>query len=315
MRTSKKIDLFPIPNIFKSFKRACIFLSLIHVFFVGNLHASTEQYQIRVIFDDKVSNWLPAESFFHPWKDIGSSFNCGEWYPEEISVKYDETFIKNRICQKNISRDVETRVYNSFSGEIKIISTSQEGKIISENESQTAKGKKDYIVSEKEGEWESWINNGEPENCNEWLPLAADVNHGSIFEQSRTCSQNQISTRKIINIWFSGLETIKSTESKAKNTSVVEKKENTGTKPILKWTANGLMNHTVSRKTTYTNGETEYEYFGYLGKGNLSDIGQSCSTLYDKRSYGELSCKTSASNLSSGRTEIHVCTFTYMMCQ
>ena len=81
-----------------------------------------------------------------------------------------------------------------------------------------------------------WVDKGSPTNCSAWVPLPTTVKKGQTFEQSSTCSQEQIRKieEQVKNLSSGLISKTGKTSEESKNISVSKKQSSIGTKPIVK---------------------------------------------------------------------------------
>lgn len=139
----------------------------------------------------------------------------------------------------------------------------------------------DYVVNTTAGEWSAWVNKGEETGCGTWSPSTATVDYGESFTQIRSCDQEQTQTRTIYNVWQSGEQTVKTTETGEQSITVTQNQSATGIRD-------------------YKTGEVSYgEYSEYTPNGDPYDCG-AWSPLESTVNLGEeftqeRSCKQSES--------------------
>ena len=110
---------------------------------------------------------------------------------------------------------------------------------ITEQESQNATGTKNFIENESAKSWSNWSDNGNHHSCESWSPLESTVNYGNSFTQYRDCSQNQIRSREIYDVWADGSETLNRVETDTQTITEQESQNATGTKNYKDSTRNG----------------------------------------------------------------------------
>lgn len=166
------------------------------------------------------------------WTDSGSHYNCGTFSPSVSTVNHSTSFTQTRYCSQNQTR---TRtVYNVWTDGTETLNrVESDSQTITEQESRTVTGTKDYIVGTVTGSWSSWSNSGSKYNCGSYSPSTSTVNHGTSFTQTGSCSQNQTRSRTIYNDWKLGSNTYKSTETDSQVISVSSTRTATGTKDYI----------------------------------------------------------------------------------
>ena len=146
------------------------------------------------------------------WANSGGAYECGSWSPSPSTVNLGSTFTQSRSCSQNQARN---RIYKAGSS---TIATKGETRKITVTQTQSATGSKDYITGTSTKSWSGWSNDGGIHSCSGWSP--APSSQTSNYTQSRSCSQNQKRTREIYNVWKSGKQTLKTTETGAQTVSV-----------------------------------------------------------------------------------------------
>jgi hypothetical protein len=163
------------------------------------------------------------------WSNSGVPYSCGAWGPLVGTVNLGDAFTQSRSCSQNQTRS--RPVYTVMaSGQQVAAGTDTASQTISVTQNQAATGTKDYITSTRTGAWSAWTNSGVPTACGTWSPAVSTVNLGTVFTQSRSCSQAQTQTRTIYNVWKSGAETVNNTETGNQTISVTQNQSATGTK-------------------------------------------------------------------------------------
>lgn len=146
------------------------------------------------------------------WANSGGAYDCGSWSPSPSTVNLGSTFTQSRSCSQNQARN---RIYKAGSS---TIATKGETRKITVTQTQSATGSKDYITGTSTKSWSGWSNDGGIHSCSGWSP--APSSQTSNYTQSRSCSQNQKRTREIYNVWKSGKQTLKTTETGTQTVSV-----------------------------------------------------------------------------------------------
>lgn len=221
------------------------------------------------------------------WSDSGSPYSCSSWADDPSTVNYGETFTQSRTCSQKQVR--ERDVLNVWeSGKETLNKVEGDSQVVSVTQNQSATGTKDYIVSQTNPNWSSWTNTGSAYGCGSWSPSPSTVNLGQSFTQSRTCSQDQVRSRTIQDVWKSGKKTTNRTESDAQTVSVTQNQSATGTK-------NYIVGTTYGSWSGYSNSGSIYGCGSYGPSTSTVNLGQtftqtrSCSqdqvrtrTTYDK---------------------------------
>lgn len=172
------------------------------------------------------------------WSNDGSAYACGTWSPSASTVNLGSSFTQSRTCDQNQKR---TRtIYNVWKSGKQTAKTTETGvQTIEVTQNQSATGTKDYITTTRTGSWSGWSNTGSVKNCSGWTPSPSTVNLGQSFTQNRSCDQDQTRSRTIYNVWKSGKETVKTSESGSQTISVTQSQSATGTKDYITGTTAG----------------------------------------------------------------------------
>ena len=174
---------------------------------------------------------------FSAWSRSSANYECDAWSPKPEDVDLYDSFTQSRTCLKD---EVRTRdVFHVWaSGKETFKRTDTETRTVTDGEQQQATGARDYISGSRIANWSSWSNDGAPYNCETWSPSPSTVNLNQDFQQSRSCSQKQISDRDIFDVWRSGKETLNRNEDRSQVVTVTQSQGNTGTKDFIKSTRN-----------------------------------------------------------------------------
>ncbi len=203
--------------------------------FTGSRVVSVSQFQPAVGARDFIVSERPDA--WSAWLDQGNHYDCDTWSPATETVNLYDPFTQNRDCSQNQTRT--RQVYNVWaSGKETPKRVDSEDQTISETESRSVQGSKDYISGQRAGAWAAWSNDGAPYDCAVWSPDVATVNLDQDFTQSRNCKQNQDSSREIYDVWRSGTETLNHVEPRAQTVTVGQTQTATGTKDYITATRN-----------------------------------------------------------------------------
>jgi hypothetical protein len=179
-------------------------------------------------------NYVTGTSYgsWSGWSNSGGAYSCGGYSPSTSTINLGSSFTQSRSCSQNQTRS--RTVYNVWKNGAKTYkSTDSASQTISVSQSKTATGTKDYITGSSNGSWSSWSNSGAVYSCSGYTPSASTVDYGKSFTQNRSCSQKQVRSRTIYNVWKSGKTTTKSTEAGSQVISVTQGRAATGTKNIV----------------------------------------------------------------------------------
>lgn len=230
------------------------------------------------------------------WSNSGSPYGCTEWKADVSEVNYGESFTQERSCSQNQTRSRD--VLNVWeSGKETLNKVEDDSQVVTVTQNQSATGTKDYIVSQTAPSWSAWSNSGTAYACGSWSPSPSTVNLGQSFTQSRSCSQDQVRSRTIQDVWKSGKKTTNRVETDGQTVSVTQNQSATGTKNYIVGTAYGSW-------SGYSNSGSVYGCGSYTPSTSTVNLGQSftqtrsCSqdqvrtrTTYDKWADGSETAK------------------------
>lgn len=164
------------------------------------------------------------------WTNDGPFYSCTTWTPDPSTINSGQQFTQNRSCQQNQTRG--RTIYNVWNDGTQTVNKAEIGtQTITVAQSRLATGTKNIVVGESAGSWSSWQNSGAPYGCSAWSPDVATQPTGQVFKQDRQCSQDQVRTRTIYNVWTDGSTTFKRTESQPQTITVSQTQFSTGVKP------------------------------------------------------------------------------------
>jgi hypothetical protein len=189
------------------------------------------------------------------WISQGARYDCSDWSPEPDTVNLYVSFQQNRDCSQNQTRS--RQVYHTWASGAKTPKRIDDGaQTISVVEDRAESGVRDFIAGERIAPWSSWEDSGSHFGCVAWTPAVETIDLNASFTQSRDCSQNQIGTRDIFNVWASGAETLNRIEPRAKVITEGETQPAVGTKDFITGTSAGAW-------SGYSNVNGAYACSGY----------------------------------------------------
>lgn len=103
-----------------------------------------------------------------------------------------------------------------------------------------------YSKGEVENAWSSWVDVDSEFDCSPWSPIVSDVNYGTDFEQTQSCSQKQERTRDIYEEKSDGSKSYVRTEVGENVISVSNTNDATGDKDYV-------VNQTTSAWSSWSN--------------------------------------------------------------
>jgi len=175
------------------------------------------------------------------WLDDGTHYACDTFIPFVSTVNLDESFTQNRDCSQDQNRTKTTYdIWADASETLNI--TTVETQTLTETETQSAIGTKNFNTGTQRTEYTNWVDNGSHYNCNTFTPLVSTVNLGESFTQDRDCLQDQDRTKTIYDIWADSSETTFSTNVETQTLTESESQSGIGTKNF----------DTGTNETTYT---------------------------------------------------------------
>ena len=199
----------------------------------GSRDVSTTEFRPAIGTRDYIDG--ERANAFSSWSRSSANYGCGTWSPKPDEINLFQNFTQSRTCSKD---EMRTRdVFHVWaSGEETFKRTDSEIRTVSEVERQQSTGSKDYISGVQVASWSSWSNEGSPYNCASWSPSPDTINLNQSFEQTRSCSQKQVSDRDIFDVWRSGKETLNRNENRSQVITVTQTQDNTGSKDFIKTT-------------------------------------------------------------------------------
>ncbi len=186
-----------------------------------------------------------------PWgewiDDKDGNYDCEIWNPATSTINYGESFTQTRDCK--LDQDRYRDIYDVWAdGTETYHSTEQESRTISDTESQSAVGTKNYIVTTRNDSWVAWEDVNTHYACNTWNPNVNTIDYGKSFTQTRDCSQDQTRYRNVYDVWADGTETLNTVDVENKTITETESQIAVGTKnfkdneradPWSNWTDTG----------------------------------------------------------------------------
>ena len=217
------------------------------------------------------------------WTNSGTKTACSAWSPDASTVNLAESFTQTRSCSQAQTRN------RTYKADGSTLATKVESRTISVTDTQTVAGSKDYIASTRTGSWSAWANEGGLRACSNWSPAPASQTSG--FTQSRSCSQDQTRERTIYNVWKSGKETVKTTESADQTVAVPQSR--TVSVTWTGWTNSGA----VSNCTAWTPAPSTVNLGASFSQSRSCTQGQTRSRIY-KAGSATLASKSESRNIT-----------------
>ena len=217
------------------------------------------------------------------WTNSGTKTACSAWSPDASTVNLAESFTQTRNCSQAQTRN------RTYKADGSTLATKVESRTISVTDTQTVAGSKDYIASTRTGSWSAWANEGGLRACSNWSPAPASQTSG--FTQSRSCSQDQTRERTIYNVWKSGKETVKTTESADQTVAVPQSRAVSVT--WTGWTNSGA----VSNCTAWTPAPSTVNLGASFSQSRSCTQGQTRSRVY-KTGSATLASKSESRNIT-----------------
>jgi hypothetical protein len=189
------------------------------------------------------------------WEDSGRHFGCVAWSPAVDTINLNQSFTQSRDCSQNQIGSRE--IFDVWASGVETLNRIEpRAKVITESETQSALGTKDYITSTSYGSWSGYSNVNGAYACSGYSPDTSTVSWGSSFTQSRSCSQNQSRSRTIYDVWASGASTVQGTGSDDRTISVTQNRAATGSNDYIASTSYGSW-------SSYSNVGGAYNCSGY----------------------------------------------------
>jgi hypothetical protein len=199
------------------------------------------------------------------WISQGARYDCSDWSPEPDSMNLHVSFLQNRDCSQNQTHS--RQVYHTWASGAETPKRIDDGaQTISVVEDRASSGVRDFIAGERIAPWSSWEDSGSHFGCVAWTPAVDAIDLNASFTQSRDCSQNQIGSRDIFNVWASGAETLNRIEPRAKVITEGETQPAVGTKDFITGTSAGAW-------SGYSNVNGAYACSGYSPNTSTVNLG------------------------------------------
>ena len=212
----------------------------------GSETFNREESETQTITEVESQNAIGTKNFidttrngaWSSWSDSGSHHSCQSWTPNANTIDYGDSFTQTRDCSQNQTR---TRtIYNVWADGSETVKSTETGtQTITESESQSAIGTKNYKDTVRYDNWSGWSDVNSHYACGSWNPDTTTINYGENFTQNRNCSQDQERTRNVYDVWADGSETLKTTETDTQTITEGESRNATGTKNFIDTTRNG----------------------------------------------------------------------------
>ncbi len=164
------------------------------------------------------------------WSDNGGQYNCSSWSPLESTINNGTTFTQNQSCSQDQTKTI-TYTDNWSDGTKTENRIENKNQTISESNSKSATGTKNYVVSTSTSD-SGWTNSGGKHSCSSWSPATSTVNSGVYFTQTRVCRQDQVQTVTHYDHWSDGTKTVNSTTQETTTINLNESRGATGTKKV-----------------------------------------------------------------------------------
>ena len=200
------------------------------------------------------------------WSNNGSVNSCGSWGASTSTVNLGASFTQTRSCTQP-QKQTRTLYYVWKSGKKTYKSTGTNTRNITVTQSQSATGTKDYITGTSYGGWSGYSNSGGVSSCSGWSPSTSTVDWGKSFTQTRSCTQGQVRSRAVYNVWKSGKTTAKSTDYSSRNITVTQSNGATGSRDYITGTSYGSW-------SGYSNSGGVYSCSGWSPAPSAVNLGQ-----------------------------------------
>jgi hypothetical protein len=178
-------------------------------------------------------------SSWSAWSNDGGAFGHSAWDKSCESVNLGTTFTRTRTYQQAQTR-ARTKYQTWASGKAPTaIGTETGTQTITKTQTDSEAGCKDFISSSSTGSWSAWANSGTAHSYTAYSPSPSTVNLGQSFTQSRAYKQPQTRTRTVYNVWKSGKQTVKDTNTETRDLASTQSRPATGTKDYITSTSAG----------------------------------------------------------------------------
>ncbi len=207
------------------------------------------------------------------WSDTGLNYDCMSWSPENNTIDFGESFIQTRDCSQD--QEKTRNIYDVWADGTETLNRVEVAKqTIIEQEIQNSVGTKNIILTERETAWSVWSDNGVNYNCQIWTPDTDTIDYGNAFEQTRDCSQDQIRSREIYDVWSDGSETLNRLETE--NQTIIEEESQNAT---------GIKNFTENERadswSAWNDTGTHHSCQSWTPNANIIDYGDSFTQTRD----------------------------------
>ena len=179
-------------------------------------------YRFKMSIENRsvVPEWIVINYTYTPWVNDGAFGACTPWQPDPLTIDWGDNFQQSRVCQQPQVRTATPVLLNPVSKRTKTGESFTENQLIPVADYQNNIGQRDYITGERADDWPKWQDKNAPYECSVWSPPTSDVRLYDSFTQSRSCSQDQVRSRNVYNVWASGEETAKRVDNDAQTISV-----------------------------------------------------------------------------------------------
>lgn len=194
-----------------------------------------ERTVVRLNIDGNIEipEWRVDSREYTDWQNSGSPFDCGNWSPATSTIDWGDNFQQLRTCEQEQVRTVSPILYNRILDEYKNAAPYEESQSITVSQYQPNVGTRDFITGEQPEPWSTWSDTGVRYECSFWSPTPDTINLYESFVQQRDCSQDQIRSRTVFDLWASGKETTNRTETEEQIVTETEIRNSTGTKDYI----------------------------------------------------------------------------------
>lgn len=164
------------------------------------------------------------------WSNNGGVQSCSSWGPSTVDYPSGQSFTQTQTCQQPQSRS-RTINYVWKSGARTYKTTEFDSRTVSVSDSRPAIGTKAKTeVSRSCGSYSGWNDSGGMYGCSSFSPSTSTVAAGTMFSQSRNCSQNQTSSCQVTVYWSDGTTSSGGSQSSSRTVSVTDSQYAIGTK-------------------------------------------------------------------------------------
>ena len=194
----------------------------------------------QIIIETESQNAVGSKNFidrqrndtWSSWSDTSAHYDCDTWSPNVSTVPYGDSFTQTRDCSQDQERT--RNVYDVWAdGSETLNHVETDNQTITETESQNAIGNQNFINTERADNWSSWSNTGIHYDCDTWNPNVSTVPYGNSFTQTRDCSQDQIRSRDVYDVWADGSESLNRVEIENQTISEQESQSAVGNQNFI----------------------------------------------------------------------------------